>query len=235
MAEQDNPERIAQSKWPVWFSLGLIVVILAAYLLIPPFRDWAHKAIDILSTGDQQRISQWVEQYGLLGPVVIILGMVLQMFLLVIPSIALMVVAVLAYGGFWGTIISLLAILLASTVGYAIGLKLSEVTVYQLVGQDTAEKVQYYVEEYGIWAVVITRLTPVLSNDAISFVGGLLRMGYWRFIVATLIGTFPLTLLIAWLGRDTQRLETGLWWLTGLSVAAFIAYLVYRKGRGEGR
>ncbi len=47
-------------------------------------------------------------------------------------------------------------------------------------------------DDYGFWAIIVTRINPFLSNDAISFVGGLLRMGYWKFIgaiyVETLIG-----------------------------------------------
>jgi len=51
--------------------------------------------------------------------------------------------------------------------------------------------------DYGFWAIIVTRVNPFLSNDAISFVGGLLRMGYWKFIAAALVGIAPLTSFIA--------------------------------------
>ncbi len=217
------------SKLPLKVSLGLALLLLVAYGLWPGFREGVHEGIQVLAGGDRERISRWVEQFGLLGPLVISLAMVAQMFLIVIPSVALLVVAVLAYGGFWGVLISLAAIATASTVGYAAGAWLGPRTVHRFIGRDTEQKVTHYVEKYGVWAVIIARLSPVLSNDAISFVGGILRMGYWRFMAATLAGTLPLTLLIAWLEADTERLETGLWWLSGLSLAAFAAWLVYNR------
>ena len=235
MPTDDNQPPVAQSRWPLYLSLALIAALLLAYALIPPFQSEVNQGAEVLASGDQDRVSEWVEQYGALGPVVIIVAMVLQMFLLVIPSVGLLIVAVLAYGGFWGTVISLAAMLTASMVGYWIGLKLAPMTVYRLVGQDSADKVQYYVERYGMWAVIITRLTPILSNDGISFVAGLLRMGFWRYLAATVIGTLPLALLIAWLGEDKDRLTTGLWWLTGLSVVAFVGYFGYQRLTGNRR
>jgi uncharacterized membrane protein YdjX (TVP38/TMEM64 family) len=84
-----------------------------------------------------------------------------------------------------------------------------------------------YVNQYGLWAVIVARISPLLSNDAISFVAGLLRVGYQRFIVATGIGILPLTLLIAYLGESTERMKTGLLWISIISIIAFVAYVVY--------
>ncbi len=72
-----------------------------------------------------------------------------------------------------------------------------------------------------------TRLSPTLSNDAISIAGGILRMGYWRFIGATLAGIVPLTILFAYFGEDNQRLETGLIWISVLRLVALAGYILY--------
>ena len=69
------------------------------------------------------------------------------------------------------------------------------------------------------------RLSPFLSNDAISFVGGVLKMGYWKFIGATMIGISPLIIFIAYLGGDYERLKTGLIWTSVISLVLFIAFV----------
>ncbi|WP_231367561.1 hypothetical protein [Gillisia sp. JM1] len=85
--------------------------------------------------------------------------------------------------------------------------------------------------------VFIHRLTPnsylnsFLSNDAISFVGGILRMGYWKFIGATLIGIFPLTVFISILGGSTETLKTGLLWGSIASLLAFGIYVWWDKSK----
>jgi len=78
-------------------------------------------------------------------------------------------------------------------------------------------------------AVAIARFSPFLSNDAISFVAGILKMSYWKFMGATLAGITPLIILIAWLSESMDRLETGLIWISAISLAVFIGYIVYDK------
>ena len=142
-----------------------------------------------------------------------------------------MVVSVLAYGPYWGTLISVAAVAVASSIGYLIGRYLGEIAIARLIGDQKEKQLKFYVEKYGVWAVVITRLAPFLSNDAISFVGGILQMGYWRFIGATLAGIFPLAALIGYFGENNDRLKTGLIWVSALSLILFVGYIIYDSKR----
>lgn len=208
-------------------SFGILLIIVGLYFFWPSFHNSINELFAILASGDREKLHEFVKQFGIWGPVIIILSMVGQMFLVVIPSVALFVVSVLAYGPFWGSVIALLAVLVASTVGYTIGRWLGPVTVDKLITVKNREKIEGYVEKYGFWTVIIIRLSPFLSNDAISFVGGLLRMNYWKFMAATSIGILPLIGFIAYLGESNERLRTGMIWISVLSLIAFIAYIIY--------
>jgi uncharacterized membrane protein YdjX (TVP38/TMEM64 family) len=222
---------VKQSKWPLYISIALVLSLVVAYFVVPSFQQFIKEAYQVLTSDDKQRISEWVNQFGWIGPVIIVVAMIVQMFLLVIPTILLMVIAVIAYGPVGGTIITLIGIVAASSVGYMLGSYLGTVTVNKLIGDKTEKKIEAYVEEYGFWAVIVTRISPFLSNDAISFVGGLLRMGYLKFIGATLIGILPLALLIAYLGESNDRLIKGLIWVSVGSLLALISYIVYDRNR----
>ena len=151
------------------------------------------------------------------------------MFLLVVPSPLVMVVSVLAYGPVWGSLISLAGIITASTLGYFIGKYLGPITVQKLIGHKTEIKIENYIEEYGFWTIIVARISPILSNDATSFVAGILKMGYFKFMGATLLGIIPLTILIAILGENIDRLKTGLIWVSVISFVALIGYIIYDK------
>lgn len=221
----------SQSRLPLMISIILVIMLFALYFLWPSFQESVNKAFNILTSSDEEQISRWVDQFGIWGPIIIILSMIGQMFLFIIPSLALMVVSVLAYGPFWGSVISLAAIMSASTVGYVVGRRLGLVTVDKLIGSKTEKKIEMYVDRYGFWAVVIARISPFLSNDAISFVGGLIRMGYWKFIMATGLGILPLIIFIAFLGQNIDRLKNGLFWISIISLIILIVYVIhdYRK------
>jgi len=231
MSPEEQSETPDQSRWVYIISGLLIAGLFAAYFILPSFQSFVDKTYRILSSGDQQRVTSYMQSFGFWGAAMIVVLMVVQMFLIVVPSWLLMIVAVLAYGPWWGGLLSVVAVTVASTIGYFIGINLSDITVYRIIGQKAEQKMERYLEQYGVGAVVIFRLAPFLSNDAISFVAGMLRMGYWRFIGATLAGIIPLSALIAYFGKDAGQLETGLMWIGGISLALYIAYIVYRQWR----
>lgn len=224
-------KKTEESKLPLFISVLIIASLVGCYYLWPSFQRFVNDAYHVLTSNNEARISQWVSQFGAWGPVLILVAMIAQMFLFVIPSVIVMVVTILAYGPLWGSVITVAGILLVSSLGYLIGMYLGPVTVGKLVGSDTQKKIRYYMNEYGVWAVIIARVNPLFSNDATSFMGGLLKMGYWRFIAGTFAGILPLTIGIAILGEDFERLKTGLLWVSLFSVAALAAYIVFDRKR----
>ncbi|MEX2568619.1 MAG: VTT domain-containing protein [Cyclobacteriaceae bacterium] len=220
-----------QSRWPLYLSIMLVASLMLLYFFNSDVNQFFQEAWEILSSGNEERIAQWVEQFSWWGPMVIIFVMVAQMFLLVIPSVVVMVVSIIAYGPVFGTLIILMSIFCASSIGYAIGKSLGTPIIDRIVGAKSERKIEGFLVDYGFWAVIITRISPFLSNDAISFVAGILRMGYWRFIGATLLGILPLTLLIAFLGESNDRLKTGLLWVSIISLIGFVLYVWWDRKR----
>ncbi len=231
MANQIDNTSVKKSKAPLYISLLLLASLIACYFAIPEVKDFFNEAWSVLTSNDKTRIEQWVSNFGWLGPVIIILAMVLQMFLLVIPSVLLMVVAILAYGPIWGSLIAFSAIYVASSVGYLLGNYFGPVLIERLIGQKTENKIADFIDDYGFWAVIIARLNPFLSNDAISFVAGILKMGYWKYIGATLAGIAPLTFFIAVMGKSTDSLKNGLLWGSIVSLVIFAGYVYWDKKR----
>lgn len=225
----ENQEKPSKSQLPLYLSIILVSSIVACYFLIPSVEQFIDKAWGVLTSDDEQQIKEWVSGFGWFGPIVLILAMVVQMFLIVIPTIALMVVSILAYGPIWGSIIILVAVFAASSVGYFIGQYLGKTLILKLLGEKTENKIEDFIEDYGFWAIIVTRLNPFLSNDAISFVGGMLKMGYWKFIGATMVGILPLTVFIAILGKSTDQLKTGLFWGSLFSLLAFVCFVLWKK------
>lgn len=202
---------------------------MTSYFLIPEVKEFLDEAWSVLTSDDEERVQKWVSGFGWLGPIILVLAMIAQMFLLVVPSILLMVVSVLAYGPIWGSIIIIASVYAASTVGYFIGSYFGDTIVKRIIGKKSEKKVASFLDDYGFWAVIVTRLNPFLSNDAISFVGGLLRMGYWKFMGATLVGIAPLTAFIAIFGKSIDELKMGLLWGSVFSLLAFGAYVWWDK------
>ncbi len=228
---KDGRASSEKSKMPLYISLALIGGLIAAYFFIPRVETFFNGAWAVLTSDDQGRIKSWVDGFGWFGPVLLILAMVAQMFLLVVPTLLLMVVSVLAYGPVWGSAIIFISVFAASSVGYFIGGYFGDAIVARIIGERSEKKVEGFLDDYGFWAIIVTRINPFLSNDAISFVGGLLRMGYWKFIGATIVGIAPLTVFIAIMVKGTDSLKTGLLWGSIISLAIFGIYVFWDRRR----
>ena len=222
-------QNINKSKLPLYLSIGIVGCLVAAYFFISPAQGFMDEAWSVLTSGNTNKIQQWFKDFGWIAPLVLIFAMVAQMFLIVVPTIALMVVSILAYGPVWGSLIVFVAVFTASSVGYWIGRYFGPGIVDKIIGHKTEKKVADFLEDYGFWAIFITRLNPFLSNDAISFVGGILKMSYRKFITATIAGIAPLTIFIAILGKSTQGLKIGLLWGSIVSLVLFAGYIYWDK------
>lgn len=228
-SQPGNREKHSQSKWTWIVPLVMLVLLVGLYFVWSGFQTFIDEAYDVLSSGEQAQIQAWVDGFGGWGFAIIIALMLLQTLIPFLPSLAIMVVAVLAYGPVFGGLLAWGGLLLAASLGYGIGRAFGPVTVDRLIGTKAEQKVEEIVERYGVWAIIAARISPILSTDAISIVAGLVKMSFWRFLLATAAGILPLTILIAWLGSDISRLQTGLLWISVISVVVFAGYVVYDR------
>lgn len=224
-----SDRRPKTSRLPLILSFCIIGIAVVLYFVSPSFSAFIDEAYQVLTSGDELRTREWVSQFGIWGPAVILIIMILQMFLFIIPNILLILICILSYGPVWGGLLAWLGIFLASTVGYYIGNRLSPVIVDKLVSGKTQAKLRDFISRYGMKAIFILRVSS-LSNDGLSLVAGLLKMRYRRFILATLLGITPLITVLAISGHN-GRVEKGLIWVGGFLLVCLITYIIIDKRR----
>jgi uncharacterized membrane protein YdjX (TVP38/TMEM64 family) len=205
----------------------LIVGLGVLYVAWPAFQTFVHEGYTVVASGEQERVERWVEQFGAWGVIVIIGLMLMQAILAFIPSLVIMVVAVLSYGPVLGGLLAWGGLLLAASLAYTLGRLLHPLTIEQLVGDKTEKKMEHFIDRYGLWAIVTARISPVLSTDAVSYAAGLVDMSYGPFILATGAGTVPLTVVVAYLGAEADQLGSSLIWVSAVSIALFLGYVAY--------
>jgi uncharacterized membrane protein YdjX (TVP38/TMEM64 family) len=202
-------------------SLGIISFLVILYFTHQPFQESVKEAWNVLLSEDQERIKNYVQQFGILGPLAIIVFIILQMFLIIFPSWLPIIVGVLAYGFWWGVLINLVGVGIASTLGYFIGKRFKNL----FISEKKYKKMEFWIENYSFITVVLFRVSPFFSNDAISFIAGIFRMSYKRFILATYAGMIPLSLVVGYFSTDIDKLENGLYWIGGVGAIIYAIYI----------
>jgi uncharacterized membrane protein YdjX (TVP38/TMEM64 family) len=179
----------------------------------------------------------WVTQFGAWGPLVLLLGFMIQAVLPVIPALILILVSLLAYGPVNGFFIVYLGTLLGAAAGYGLGYGVGDPLIRALAGERHRDRAHAFATEQGLRGVLLIRLMPVLSSDLMNLVAGATRMPFGRFMAATALGALPVTLFITVLSHATTgspaRLGLGLALLSlVVGLAAMTRWLLLRaRGR----
>jgi membrane protein DedA with SNARE-associated domain len=94
-------------------------------------------------------------------------------------------------------------------------------------------------ERYGDWAIFFSRLLPVVRTF-ISFPAGVARMNFTRFVIYTLIGSFPWCLGLTYIGMKLgENWDTlGVYFhefdiVIGILIAMGVLYYVWHHLKGR--
>jgi uncharacterized membrane protein YdjX (TVP38/TMEM64 family) len=223
------------SKWlrPA-LTVALIALIGLVYLVYEPFRAEANRAISVLASGNIEAVRDYILSYGAWAPVISAALMVLQALLAFLPAFVLAFANGLAFGAFWGGLLSLSSATLAAAVSFGIAHALGRAPVEAILGKRSLGAADVWFARYGVYAVLIARLVPVVSFDVISYAAGLTRMSFSRFLLATIVGMAPVTFVYSFLGERAPQYIDILLVIFGLIVGAGVVYTVvirYKKYR----
>jgi uncharacterized membrane protein YdjX (TVP38/TMEM64 family) len=220
--------------------LRLVLFLAAAtlfgllYLLSTGFRSEVNQALGLLGRGDIAGLRDYILSFGVWAPVASCFLMVLQALVAPVPSFLITFANGLAFGVFWGWMLSLFGHVLAAAVCFGISRSLGRVPVEVLVGKTGLESADRWFARWGVYAVFVGRLIPGIAFDVISYAAGLTRMRFRNFTVATTLGIFPQTFLYSYLGRQAPE-YVGLFFVTSALVAAAVVTVAVVRYRRERR
>jgi uncharacterized membrane protein YdjX (TVP38/TMEM64 family) len=89
------------------------------------------------------------------------------------------------------------------------------------------KQMDFWINSYSFGTVVLFRISPFLSNDGISFVAGMVEMGYKKYMSATFLGIVPLTLAVGYFSENIETLKNGLYWVGGGGLVAYAIYIYF--------
>ena len=205
-----------------------------AYLLSAEFRAEVGRAAGILYRGDIAGLRDYILSFGAWAPVVSALLMVFQALAAPLPAFVLTFANGLAFGGFWGGLLSLSSAAVAAAISFWLARALGRAPVETLTGRAGLESADRWFERWGAYAILVARLVPILFFDVISFAAGLTRVGFLRFFAATVVGAAPATFVYSYLGERVPASVRVLLVVFGVVIAgAVVATVVRRRMRGK--
>ena len=165
---------------------------------------------------------EYIASYGVLAPIVSAILMIFQSVIAPLPAFLITFANGLLFGVWWGAALSWSSAMLGAALCFFIARVLGRPVIVKLLSEAAVNTSDRFFQRYGKHAVLIARLVPVISFDAISYGAGLTGMRFLGFAVATGIGQLPATLLYSYLGDRVTGSIKALFWGFGIVIAVSI-------------
>jgi uncharacterized membrane protein YdjX (TVP38/TMEM64 family) len=182
-----------------------------------------------LGRGDLEGIRDYIRAWGAWGPAISAAVMVFQSVLAPLPSFLVTVANGFLFGAFWGGALSWSSAMVGAALCFWITRSFGRPAAERFVNPKAMARVDAFFARYGDNSILIARLIPVVSFDAVSYLAGLTPIRFWAFFLATGIGQLPATVVYSWLGQNVTGM-TQLWLYVLLILAALtVLALTVRK------
>lgn len=214
--------RISQriTRKHIFIAAGVVVTAVFLWLL----RDYVQQTFVILS--DQQTVSQYIQSYGLLGPLVLGFFQVLQVIIAFIPGHVFVIAGGYVYGFPLGFLLNITFVVAASQLAFYIAKRFGRPLVGRFVDGKTLDKWQSIADKRGVLFFTIAFILPVFPSDAMNFIAGLSGMDGRKFLVANILGRTPSVILLTLVGSHGLEFSNRTWGIIAVAVA-----FVYITGR----
>lgn len=211
-----------------WAATAVALLALwAGYQWVPAIRYFLGRTASLLAMGDFRALKMFILSFGWWAPVVSAGLMIFQTLAAPLPAFVLAIANAMAFGVFYGFLLSVGSALLAAFLAFYLARWLGRPFVARWV---RGLPVDSLIDRYGAWGILLLRLFPVVSFDFVSYAAGLTLIRPLPFGLATLLGMMPAALAFSMLGESIESANR--WTLIGgvfLFVVLIIFSLVMRR------
>ncbi|MHC4992488.1 MAG: VTT domain-containing protein, partial [Planctomycetota bacterium] len=218
-------------------SLSILMIVVA--LIVVASALPVGQAMDVLRV--------WIDDLGVLGPVVFALIYIVATVLF-LPGLIL----TLASGALFGLVTGTIAVSLGSTIGAACAFLIARYFAREKVAEIAGQRPKFNAIDRAIgeggWKIVaMLRLSPAIPFNLQNYLYGLTPIRFWPYVLTSWIAMLPGTFMYVYIGHLTgavagggQRERTlGEWVLLGVGLLAtivvsyYITALARQKLRGQ--
>jgi uncharacterized membrane protein YdjX (TVP38/TMEM64 family) len=223
--QSQNGKMVTTKELAMKTKKTIFVTILIALLAV--YRQPLADLLRIIS--DQQAVSAYLKSFGALGPIVLFVLMVAQVFVAVIPGHALMVTAGYVYGGL-GLVIVIASTILGSQIAFTIARWYGRDLINKLASPQLIERWNTAAQHQGIIFYFFAFVLPIFPSDLMCYVAGLATIPPKHFLVSNIVGRTCCAVFITLIGIFGMRPPVEFWIVAIFGITLIVAgWVVFKK------
>lgn len=195
-------------------------------LLVYAWYNW-----QVAAFFEPARVEEILAEIGPFAPLIYMVIMAATAIIIPIPGPPLFVVAGAFFGPFLGTVYAVVGSLAGAVIAFLIARFLGRDVIESMVGKQVVICCEC---SEGLLTKIIffSRLLPLISFDVVSYGAGLTRMSLRSFVLATLLGSLPMTFIYHFFG-SVMAVSSTTALILGLLIVAILFALPYLADRWD--
>jgi uncharacterized membrane protein YdjX (TVP38/TMEM64 family) len=200
-----------------------IVLLSLAVIYRQPLADY----LRIIT--DQEAVSAYLQSYGPLGPIVLFLLLVAQVFVAVVPGHALMVTAGYVYGTV-GLCVVIASTIVGSQIAFLIARRFGRDFIYKVASPEIIQRWDGIAKHQGILFYFFSFVLPIFPSDLMCYVAGLSTISARRFLIANILGRTCCAVFITLIGIYGMHPPVWFWIVAIVAISSFFGgWAIYKK------
>jgi uncharacterized membrane protein YdjX (TVP38/TMEM64 family) len=211
-----------------FLKFGALGLAVAAYHLLPGVREFILAGLAYLESRNFEGLRLFILSYGIWAPITTIALMTIQSLVPFVPGIVITITNAWIFGWQYGAVYSWVGALLGAMLDFGIARWYGRPVVERFIKHKYLDWTDRFFKRYGVLAVFITRLTPIVPFKVISYGAGLTAITACQYALATGIGQTPAIVLYSLLGQHLTRSLRAAVGITSLLIILGILAYYYR-------
>ncbi len=183
-----------------WIIVIVAIVLFALYFFVQPVRDFVGRASSVLASANVDAVVEYIRSFGAWAMLFSFCLMVFQSVLAPLPAFLITFANAAIFGWWQGAILSWTSSMAGAVLCFYIARGLGRDVVERFAGNGALASVEGYFEKYGSKTILVCRLLPFVSFDAVSYFAGLTPIRFLPFVLATGLGQLPATIIYSYVG-----------------------------------
>ena len=220
-----------------WYVLGALILLCLLYFAVPPVNARVNRAAAALGSANVDTVIEYIRSYGPYAMAVSFALMVFSSVVAPLPAFLITFSNAAIFGWWQGAILSWSSAMAGAALCFFIARALGRDTVERFAGRGALASVEDYFTKYGSRTILICRLLPFVSFDAVSYFAGLTPIPFWSFFLATGVGQLPATVVYSYVGGmltgGVKYFVTALLCIFALSILVMIIKNIYTERQAK--
>lgn len=215
------------------YILAVLAILCLVYFLVPSVNAYVNRVASVLGSANVDTVVAFIRSYGAYAMVFSFALMVFQSVLAPLPAFLITFANAAIFGWWQGAILSWTSSMAGAALCFYLARALGRDTVEKYAGKGALASVEGYFEKYGSRTILVCRLLPFVSFDAISYFAGLTPIKFWPFFIATGVGQLPATIIYSYVGGmltgGVKYFVTALLCIFSLGILVMIVRRIYME------